>query len=236
MNKKNLVMIHGAGCNSSLWKKERINSGCLVHIINLPGHDHSKSLEEISIKNYANWVVEYLRKNHISSVILCGHSMGGAISQTIALDYPQYVKGLVLVGTGAKLGVSPAFMKLLKQPKLSWLSLFISIKKSFPKKASKDAISIAKEMLSRSGQDILYKDLSACIRFNAMNRTSEIKVPTLVICGRQDELAPPKYSQYLADHINNSELKWLDDTGHFPSLERPKEFYQFVNDWLKSFY
>jgi 3-oxoadipate enol-lactonase len=51
-----------------------------------------------------------------------------------------------------------------------------------------------------------------------------MNVPTLVICGNEDVLAPPQYSRYRAGAINDARLESIEGAGHMVMVERPKIF------------
>jgi pimeloyl-ACP methyl ester carboxylesterase len=55
-----------------------------------------------------------------------------------------------------------------------------------------------------------------------MARLSEIALPTLILCGRDDKLTPVKYSEYLQQNIPTAQLKIIEGAGHMVMLEQPK--------------
>jgi pimeloyl-ACP methyl ester carboxylesterase len=57
-------------------------------------------------------------------------------------------------------------------------------------------------------------------------------VPTCVICGQDDQLTPPRFSQYLADHIAKAELHILPQAGHMVMLEKPDQVADIFEDFL----
>ena len=75
-------------------------------IIELPGHGKSGGEGEQEIGRYAEDVYAFLKTVGLSRKTLVGHSMGGAIVQTLALTHPEVIQRIVLVGTGARLRVS----------------------------------------------------------------------------------------------------------------------------------
>jgi pimeloyl-ACP methyl ester carboxylesterase len=73
------------------------------------------------------------------------------------------------------------------------------------------------------GPGVLRGDFLACDRFDVMGRLGEVRLPTLVICGEEDQLTPPKYSQFLVDHIQGARLVTIPEAGHMVMLEKPQE-------------
>ena len=77
----------------------------------LPGRDGDR---RTLIARYAGWVADYVERAHLADVVLNGHSMGGAITLTLALERPPWLRAIVLTGTGARLRVSPRLLDLLR--------------------------------------------------------------------------------------------------------------------------
>lgn len=234
MNKPQLILIHGAGCDKRVWPENLLHSSdVIVHALDLPGHGDDPSQSKIKIEDYVSFILSYIEQKKIEKPVLCGHSMGGAIAMSLALSHPEKISKLILVGTGARLQVAPMFMKILKMKGMFRLAMAVSLQTALYKKASAAVRKTVKDMLITSGQDVLYGDLSACREFDMMKELERINIPTLILCGRHDKLTPVKYSRYLHDHIKGSEIKMLEDVGHFLSLENPEEFSRLVLDWVE---
>jgi len=78
----------------------------------------------------------------------------------------------------------------------------------------------------------LHGDFLACNAFNIAETVSEIRVPTLVICGQDDKLTPLRYSQFLADQIPAARLEAIPDAGHMVMLEQPQAVAGALIDFL----
>jgi pimeloyl-ACP methyl ester carboxylesterase len=65
-------------------------------------------------------------------------------------------------------------------------------------------------------------------------RIPEIKVPTLILVGNNDQLTPVKWSQYLANNIPTSTLQIIKDAGHFVMTEQPSQLNKAITSFLKS--
>ena len=74
-----------------------------------------------------------------------------------------------------------------------------------------------------------------CDKFDVMDKMSLIKIPCLIICGKDDKLTPPKYAMYFNDKIEVSELVLIDEAGHIVMLEKPKEVNQAIKEFIKKY-
>ena len=59
-----------------------------------------------------------------------------------------------------------------------------------------------------------------------------INIPTLIICGREDQVTPLAQSEYMNEHIKGSILHVIDNAGHVSNLEQPEEFNKYLGDFL----
>ena len=75
-------------------------------------------------------------------------------------------------------------------------------------------------------------DLEACNAFNQASRLGDVKVPTCVICGEEDLYVDG--SQALHDGISGSQVHWIKNAGHDPSIEQPLATNKILLDFLNS--
>jgi len=59
-----------------------------------------------------------------------------------------------------------------------------------------------------------------------------IRIPTLIICGREDAVTPLTQSEFMQEHIKGSTLKIINNAGHVSNLEHPDEFNKHLLDFL----
>jgi pimeloyl-ACP methyl ester carboxylesterase len=228
-----LVLIHGAGGTHLHWPPElRRMSGEIVCSLDLPGHGRSGGSPAKTIRGYAQSLVEWLDQLESEPVVLIGHSMGGAISMTLALDVPQRVHGLVLVGTGARLRVNPQILALTENEAMYPQAAELVTQWAFSEHADERMLELAQKRMAEVPARVVHADFVACDHFDVMERLREISTPTLVICGALDQLTPVKYSQYLAEHLPHASLAIVEDAGHMAMLERPVETARHVHDFL----
>ena len=139
---------------------------------------------------------------------MCGISLGGILALNYALDFPQKVKTLVLIGTPHKIpkvafGIQNVIFRFL--PK----SIFETM--AFDKKGT---FALGSSM----------KDLDFTSRVNNMKR------PALIICGKKDS-ANIKSAYYLSKNIKSAELKIIENTGHVVNEENPKTLAKILTEY-----
>jgi len=231
-----VLFIHGAGGGQFAWsfQKRFFEKEFNPVIIELPGHGESGGEGEEEIGKYAEHVRAFLKILNLSKVLVVGHSMGGAIVQTLALTHPEVMKGIVLVGTGARLRVLPMILEGLKNGIKNQFEETVRkiVPFSFSRKAPRDLIERGISDLTRCRSEVLHRDFLACDRFDIVSQVERIDLPTLVLCGDEDELTPVKYSQFLHQHIKGSELKILPNAGHMVMMESPKTFNEKIREFI----
>lgn len=226
-----LLLIHGAGCNQALWPpKLKNNLEVNVRSLDLPGHGESSANPCSSLEDYVGKLASLIGDN---PVICCGHSLGGAIALTLALQFPKKVKGLILMGTGARLRVDPLVLKLMKW---KWLYPFIlrkMVKTSCSKQASNAVKKSVYTMMKDTKPEIFYNDLLICDRFDVMEKVETNSTPTLILCGQEDRLTPLKYSSFLNQKIRRSQIEIFSGAGHMLPLEKPMEVAVKISGWIE---
>jgi len=227
-----LLLIHGAGNTGLVWHYQT-KSFSDSEAINLPGHPEGKLCT--SINEYAEWLHEYIRRKSLSRPVIAGHSMGGAIAQMYALNYPQDVEALILIDTGARLRVRPDFLKSLEdglEAPADWLKNVVE-----PPYRQVDH-EVRQNIINgviNVGVAVQLNDFRCCDKFDIMDKVNQITVPVLVICGAEDDMTPVKYSQYLADKISGANLVIVEEGSHYCFLEKPVEANRAIEEFLRSF-
>jgi len=241
-----IIFIHGSGNTGVVWEHQT-DHFVDAEAPNLPGH-LSEGEACSSVEDYAKWLHDYVQERGYEQPILAGHSLGGAIVLHYALEYPQEVGGLILIGTGAKLRVAPhvlmAIEKGIKDPD-SWLAEFVepqlrlivdTVVDVATMGAGMDA-SLRHRMLTEAaavGARVQVSDFLCCDRFNVMERLSEIHVPTLVLSGSADVLTPPKYGAFLADSIEGARHVVIEGGTHYLYAEKPEQTNRAIGNFLKA--
>ena len=199
-----VILIHGSGHKADSWQK---TISYLDHQEDILCPELSAILNgrEASFPNLRAAFAQYCAQAGVP-VHLCGLSLGGILALDYALDHPENVKTLVLIGTPHKV---PKFAFALQNvvfrllPKSTFTSMAFDKKDTF-------ALGNSMKNLDFSG------------------RLGEVQCPTLILCGEKDG-ANLKSARFLAGHIPGAELQVLENTGHVVNEENPRALAERLN-------
>ena len=163
--------------------------------------------------------------------VLCGHSMGGAVSLWVALERDLDLEALVLADTGAKLGVDDGFLESLSRNFESAVAS-LHVPDALFHDPDDDLVEVSKRGLLETGPAVTLRDFETCDAFDVRDRLDEIDVPALALYGEHDPMTPPRFSEYLAAELPNCEYVEIADAAHAANLERPDAFNEEVRSFL----
>ena len=226
-----LVLVHGAGGTHGTWTRQLEGLADAAHVIalDLPGHGASSGDGCRLVSDYARVVREFIEALGGGPVVLGGHSMGGAITQTVALEAPELLRGIVLVGTAARLKVFPELLELLRTDYPGAVD-FVA-RHGWSLSSPPELLKGVRRATLEIRQTVTFGDYTACNAFELRNRVGRIRLPALVIVGEEDVLTLPKFSQFLAAEIAGARLVRIPRAGHYVPLEQPDA----VNHAMRAF-
>jgi len=229
-----VVFIHGSGWNTHMWygQKDYLASSMEIILIDLPGHGRSAGKGFHSVEEYRNTIHETLKEIGADSIYVAGHSLGGAVTLSLALTCPDLLKGIILIGTGARLRVLPQILDGIIENKEETVKHTVEM--AFSQKAPLALKNHAFHEVIQCPAEVISGDFYACNGFDVMNSLKAITVPTLIICGIDDALTPPKYSQYLNNTINGSRIVFIEDAGHMVMMEKPIGVSKSIEEFVRN--
>ncbi len=211
-------------------------------------HDHRgcgrSSLEPIdfSIDQMAGDVLALLDHLEVDRVHLVGHSTGGAIGQTIALDHANRLDRLVLSATWA---APDAYFRALFATRAAILrsggpALYLqsSALSLHPPAWIRDHPELAQVTEEAARQrlpdpEIVLARIAAILRHDRMADLERIAAPTLVVAARDDSVVPSWLSLALADAIVGAETLILPEGGHFFPVTKAERFADAVVEFCE---
>ncbi len=223
--KKNLIFLHGWGVSSKIFKPlfYFLRNDFEIYAVDLPGFGAAPIENQMSLKDYAEFVLDFIQKNKIKDPIVAGHSFGGAAAAKSALLYPESISKLVLIGSAAIREPDLKIRALAKAAKI--------FKKFFPEKSRAAVLKIlnlGETDYAKIENPVLKETFKKIIKENLAAELAAIKIPTLVVWGEKDEATPLKEGIKTAELIRGAELVVVKNAGHFMFLEKPNEFAKII--------
>jgi 2-succinyl-6-hydroxy-2,4-cyclohexadiene-1-carboxylate synthase len=244
-----VVLVHGFTGNSRNWALTipalREEYRCIS--VDLRGHGLSAKpteREDYTVEKMAGDVHALLDQLQIDECYLVGHSMGGMVSQQFVLDRPEIVRALVLVDTAAAVEDMAGYQdRFAERERLSRIAQESGMEAVFEEQlrlnpqrqqleANPDFIQTWREQfLMTSPEAYMYGAHGMATRRPLTPELHRINVPTLIVCGVNDEpfLEP---SRRMHEAIPNSELVMLEGAGHSPMFEAPLQFNEVLTGFL----
>jgi len=227
-----IILVHGSGGCGDIWRYQT-DYFPDSHAVNLPGHPHNQIPE--SVEECVEWLNKYIKEKGFKDVVLAGHSFGGAIVLMYALKYPQELKGIIIIGSGAKLRVDHSTYlapceEAIKGDPHRWHEMIEEMYRLTPADYGREIIEKQKAI----GPAVMLNDFLCCDKFDIMDRVHEIKLPALIICGESDVWTPVKYANYLGAKITNSRVVIVPQSGHFVFAEKPEVVNKAIEDFVKA--
>ena len=212
-----IIFVHGSGACGDIW---RYQTACFPdsHAVDLPGHPHGLVLKSLDV--CVDWLRQYLKGRVCRDVVLAGHSFGGAIALMYALKYRQELKGIVIIGSGARLRVHSIFLTTCEQAIAGHPHKWHEMIEEWYRRTPADYRMKIVESQKAVGPAVMLNDFLACDKFDIMDRVHEIKLPGLIICGESDFMTPVKYANYLGTKIANSRVVIVPGAGHSVFAEK----------------
>jgi pimeloyl-ACP methyl ester carboxylesterase len=213
-----LAFVHGAGCTPAAFGDFPQRFAGSVTLA-LPGRCGDASSPS-SVEAFADFVAGSLA-GFGDDIVLCGHSMGGAVALEATLrGGVTGIRGLVLLGSGSRLRVAPA---IFEQLEADFAAAARRLAGWFFADPTPERLDAAVADMLVVGQAQTVRDFRACDAFDAGPRLHELRVPVLAVTGARDAMTPPKYAQSLADRVPSGSARIIPDAGHFAMIERPDE-------------
>lgn len=250
-----VLLIHGFGEFLEIWSSNvgPLSEHFSVYALDLPGHGLSqKPRIDYSLTFVTTFVADFMEAMGIERANLIGHSLGGLICLSTAINFPEKVDRLILVDSGGLSEEAPLLYRLCTIPVLGDIVMKPTIKAGLKmgiKKAFYDPGLITEEMIDKDYQYLKMPGAKETFLSVIRNNTSLngpypevimtdklhlVRSPTLLIHGEQDRVIPVEHARNAHNLIPDAKLKILANCGHCPHIEKAHEFNESVVSFLAS--
>lgn len=241
-----VIFLHGFPFDKTMWHLQLDHLKSSYRLIACDIRGFGKSTDEkttLSIDLFADDLVKFMDNLSIDKAVICGLSMGGFTALNAMERFPERFVALILCDTQCIADTAEVKEKrflAIDEIKANGVTGFNEgfIKKVFHKeslKTKKALVNQLKTIVFANSPNIICQGLTALAgRSETCAVLDKISIPTLVICGREDEVPPLAQSEFMHENIKGSILKVIDHAGHVSNLEHPEEFNRYLRDFLNA--
>jgi pimeloyl-ACP methyl ester carboxylesterase len=193
---------------------------------------YTMSLLKTNVKSFANYVKDFLDSRGLTNVILLGNSLGGHIGLLFSKMYPEYVKGLVITGSSG-LYESAMGSGYPKRGDYDFIKKKAEDVFYDPRIATKEIVDEVYDTVNNRHKLIRTLAIAkSAIRHNMAKDLPNMKQPTCIIWGKNDNVTPPNVANEFHELLPDSDLFWIDKCGHAAMMELPDTFNILLDEWL----
>ena len=240
-----VLMIQGLGASKNAWNLQRIAMATRFRCISFDNRGAGRSgkpTEPFTLEQMANDAIAVLDAAGVETAHVVGASMGGVISQIVAVKYPHRVRSLTLVCTAcrnhpwrqellqswAKTAEEKGMIEVGKEA-AQWVMSPRSFRRLVPAFTWMGPLAALRPRHSFVSQICAILDT----REDLVDQLSTITAPTMVIVGNQDILTPRGDSEEIAERIPNSELVVISGAAHGLMMEHSSTFNKILIEFLQ---
>jgi pimeloyl-ACP methyl ester carboxylesterase len=247
-----VVFLPGFGATTYLWRDviPSLSGGNQLVLVDLKGFGRSPKPRDgrYTVYDQADLVAQFLDSHNLRGVRLVGHSFGAGVALVVALRRPDLVSALILMDATAYDEPVPLLVRLLRVPAIGPLlqhalptrfQVRWVLKRGYydDRKITGEEVTIyAASLSSENGRYAIRETLRHVPPPDIDSLTAQyptIKVPTLIIWGRHDEIVPLASGERLHRAIAQSQLVIIEDAGHVSIEEQPRPVLEAVTEFLK---
>jgi 3-oxoadipate enol-lactonase len=240
-----VLMIQGLGASKNAWNLQRIAMATRFRIISFDNRGAGRSdkpTEPFTLEQMADDAITVLDAAGVETAHVVGASMGGVISQIVAVKYPQRVRSLTLVCTAcrnhpwrqellqswAKTAEEKGMIEVGKEA-AQWVMSPRSFRRLVP------AFTWMGPLAALRPRHSFVSQIDAILntREDLVDQLSTITAPTMVIVGNQDILTPRGDSEEIAERIPNAELVVISGAAHGLMMEHSSTFNKILIEFLQ---
>jgi 2-hydroxy-6-oxonona-2,4-dienedioate hydrolase len=204
-----------------------------VSIPILPLYD--LELEHTSVMGMVDYIEQFIDYKKYDKVHLIGNSLGGHIAQIYILQNPDRVKTLTLTGSS---GLFENSLGDTYPRKSDYEYVKKKTEGTFgdAKFATKELVDEVFEIVNNRNKAIRMVVLAkSALRHNLREEITKMQLPVCLIWGKEDSITPAFVGEEFHKLLPNSELNIIEHCGHAPMMERPKEFNEILERFLKRY-
>ena len=250
-----VLLLHGLGASMVTWSRNiepLAEAGFTVLALDLPGHGDSDKPGHLSYDPIggAHLLHDFSRALGVERLSLVGSSAGGLMVGLFALEHPEIVDRLVLVGSGGLGKRVSWFLRFISLPVLGeiFYQPWIHNKMRTTRKIFYRHPPFLEEVLRElhrvrslpGSRRAALRAIRSSINYFGLrrhryivDRLKESPVPLMTVWGEQDIIIPISHADWIRRELPNSTVLTMPECGHWPHMEKPDEFNHLLTTFLR---
>ena len=237
-----VILLHGWLGSWGLWQETMENLGARyrTYALDFWGFGESgKKRESYAVQDFVSLVDQFMQHLGIESAPLVGHSMGGTVSLSVAIQYPERVRKVVVIGSPIVGGSLSLLLKMFGQRPVAYvvyhnlwglrfgfrmLSPFYTRDPRWPDMMDRD--------LSRTTLESFLFSIASLHETDLRPNIPQIKVPVMGMYGDKDIVVHPEQWKPLQEGLPDCRIERFNTAGHFIMLDEPSRFVSTLREFL----
>lgn len=247
-----VLLLHGWLNSWEVWRPtvQLLSKEFRLYALDFLGFgDSGDQAGNFSIDNFVTMVREFMDRMGIVRAPLVGHSMGGTVALSTALQYPQQVVKVVVVGSPIvgnslspllRLAANPAWINIGQTTPMLYnvfQSGFRPFLRLYSHLLARDGTALGKmltEDVSKLAIAPFIQSISTLRQTDLRLRLHELEMPVLGIYGKKDLIVDPRQHLTLQKYLPSSQISLFANSGHFPMLDESEHFHTTLRNFLNN--
>jgi len=189
-------------------------------------------IHKVSLSVLVDHVSDFVAFKKMDRINILGNSLGGHIALLYSIAKPEKINSVILTGSSGLFenSLGSTFPKRgdYEFIKNKTRDIFYD-----PEVATKELVDEVYDIVNDRNKAIrVIATAKSAVRHNLSDKLHLITAPTLLIWGSEDSVTPPFVAEKFHEHIENSQLYFVNKCGHAPMMEKPDDFNKILATFL----
>ena len=190
---------------------------------------------------YVEMVYQFMERMGIKKAPLIGHSMGGTVSLSTAIHYPEKAVKVCVIGSPIDGSSLNLLLKFSGNPKIAaffWLfgghplRFFLRGYSYFMARDGRAMSRMIDKDVSMISMESFFQSIGTLRRTDLRPELNRIQIPTMGMYGQRDIIVRPSENKTLSDGVPHAQIEWFPDAGHFIMMDSPERFIGTLRTFL----
>jgi pimeloyl-ACP methyl ester carboxylesterase len=247
-----VLLLHGWLNSWAIWRDtiQVLGKDFRMYALDFLGFgDSGAQADEFSVNNFVTMVDQFMDRMGIVKAPLVGHSMGGTVSLSAALRYPEKVVKVIVVGSPIQGSSLNPLLKIAANR--TWIGLgesqpvlysvfqsgFKPFLRGYAHFMAKDGSTLGKMLTDDTAKLSIapfIESITTLRETDLRPRIGELQMPIMGVYGKRDIIVDPKQHSVLKQFAPHSKIEYFQSSGHFPMMDEPERFHGVMRDFLQN--